>query len=104
MHRGSGEAVVFRRADGSRFLRLENFQVTAGPDLHVVLVRHPDPDSAKQVRQDGPLFLGMLKAVKGTQEYEIPADARLADYGSVVVYCKIFDVLFTPAPLKAVGG
>lgn len=104
MHRGTGNAVVYRRPDGSRFLRFENFKVTAGPDLHVVLVRHPDPDSAAQVRQGNPVYLGMLKAVEGTQEYEIPAAVRLADFGSVVVYCKIFDVLFAPAALVGVGG
>jgi hypothetical protein len=35
VHSGSGTATLYRRADGSRFVRLENFSVEAGPDLFV---------------------------------------------------------------------
>ena len=36
-HRGSGQATIYRGPDGSRVLRLENLDVTNGPDLHVII-------------------------------------------------------------------
>ena len=36
-HKGSGDATIYRGPDGSHLLRLENFEVTNGPDLHVIL-------------------------------------------------------------------
>lgn len=36
-HQGSGTVTVYQAADGSLLLRLEDFRVTNGPDLHVLL-------------------------------------------------------------------
>ena len=103
LHRGTGDALVYKRADGSLLLRLDNFRVTAGPDLFVYLVKHPKPGNAKDVKQ-GFLSVARLKSNAGAQEYEIAAGTRLADYGSVVVYCQIFGVLFSAAPLNTIAG
>ena len=37
-HQGSGTATIYELEDGSHVLRLEDFEVTNGPDLHVLLV------------------------------------------------------------------
>ncbi|NIT79521.1 MAG: DM13 domain-containing protein, partial [Thermoplasmata archaeon] len=42
-HQGSGQARIFVLADGTRLLRLEDFMVTNGPDLHVLLATEPSP-------------------------------------------------------------
>jgi hypothetical protein len=44
--------------------------------------------------------LGPLKGNIGDQNYVIPGDVNLADYKSVVVWCKQFGVLFSAADLK----
>lgn len=48
-HQGSGEATIYRGPDGSHLLHLENFKVTNGPDLHVILSPSPAPESRDDV-------------------------------------------------------
>lgn len=96
-HRGSGTATIYELEDGSRVLRLEDFEVTNGPDLHVLLVPNPDPSGRDDVA--GYLDLGELKGNIGSQNYEIPDDVDLSQYGSVVIYCVPFHVLFSTATL-----
>ena len=100
-HRGSGTATIYELEDGSRVLRLEDFEVTNGPDLHVLLVPHPDPSGRDDVT--GYLDLGELKGNIGSQNYEIPDDVDLSEYGSVVIYCVPFHVLFSTASLTPQG-
>ena len=77
-HQGSGEATIYRAPDGSHLLRLENFQVTNGPELHVILSPNPAPESRDDVHQPGYLDLGSLKGNVGNQNYEIPADVDVS--------------------------
>jgi Electron transfer DM13 len=44
--------------------------------------------------------LGRLRALKGSQNYPIPAGVDLADFGSVVIWCERFGVLISPATLE----
>ncbi len=100
VHRGSGRAKIYRLADGSELLRLEDFKVTNGPALVVYLARHPNPTRAADVKL-GFYSLGELKGNVGNQNYRIPADVAASEYGSVVIWCELFDVLFSPAVLNA---
>ena len=102
-HKGSGQAIIYRGPDGSHLLRLENLSVTNGPDLHVLLSPHPDPQSRDQVKHPGYVDLGKLKGNKGNQNYEIPAEVDVSIQGSVVIYCKPFSVIFSVAPLQDVS-
>lgn len=100
-HPGEGTATVYELADGSRVLRLEDFEVINGPQLHVWLVPpDPVPDTVGREIPDY-VDLGPLKGNIGDQNYEIPADLDLADYGSVVIWCVPFRVPFNAAPLSA---
>ena len=102
-HQGSGEATIYRGPDGSHLLRLENFEVTNGPDLHVILSPSPAPESQDDVHQPGYVDLGSLKGNIGNQNYEIPADADLNALSSVVIYCSPFHVVFSVALLEPAG-
>ncbi len=102
-HQGSGEATIYRGPDGSHLLRLENFQVTNGPDLHVILSPNPAPESRDDVHQPGYVDLGSLKGNVGNQNYEIPADVDVDALSSVIIYCSPFHVVFSVAPLKKAG-
>ena len=99
IHKGSGEAIIYRSEDGSHLLRLENLNVTNGPDLHVLLSPHPNPDNRDEVKAPGYFSLGPLKGNRGNQNYALPADQDPAAVGSVIVYCVPFQVIFTIAPL-----
>ena len=102
-HRGSGRATIYLSADGNTLLRLEDFSVTNGPGLHVLLSAHPDPKSRDDVRDEAFIDLGNLKANMGNQNYEIPSDIDVAQYHSVVIYCVPFQVVFSVAPLNPDG-
>ena len=98
-HLGKGQALVYQLADGSRILRLQDFEVDNGPDLHVYLVPiNPVLDSVG-VEIPGSVDLGKLKGNIGDQNYEIPADLNLSQYQSVVIWCQPFRVPFIAAPL-----
>ena len=97
-HKGSGTATLYRLPDGALVLRFEEFSVTNGPDLRVLLSKHPDPETSEQVKGQGYVELARLKGNLGNQNYEAPADA--ADYRSVVIYCRPFQVVFSVAPLS----
>ena len=91
-HKGSGQATIYRGPDGSHLLRLDDFKVTNGPDLHILLSSHPDPMDRDE-----------LKGNIGSQNYPIPDDLDIAAQMSVVIYCKPFHVMFSVAPLKDTG-
>ena len=97
-HTGTGTATIYEVEPGSRILRLEDFEVTNGPDLHVLLVPHADPKSRDDVV--GYVDLGSLKGNVGDQNYEIPPGLDLSEFGSVVIYCQPFHVLFSVAGLS----
>jgi len=97
VHQGSGTGTVYRLEDGSAVLRLEDFEVTNGPDLHVLLVPDSNPGSREDVL--GYLDLGSLKGNIGDQNYPIPDDVDIGEYGSVVIYCQPFHVIFSVATL-----
>mgnify|MGYP006425334415 CR=1 FL=1 len=94
-HKGSGTANVYDLTDDGGLLRLEDFNVTNGPDLRVLLVKSTDGNL-----DDGYIELAKLKGNKGDQNYDIASDINLDDYNSVVIYCKPFHVTFSTASLK----
>ncbi len=98
-HRGKGQATIYRGADGTLLLRLEELDVTNGPDLHVILSPHMDPDNPSQTKTEGYIDLGKLKGNRGNQNYPIPSDVNIGIFGSVVIYCEPFSVVFSVAPL-----
>ena len=102
-HKGSGQAVIYRAADGSHLLRLENFRVTNGPELHVLLTPAADIKSRDELTSAGYVDLGKLKGNIGNQNYPIPQDVPLVNPRSVVIYCLPFQVVFSVAALMAEG-
>ena len=99
-HKGEGSATLYTLPDGSNVLRLEDFRVTNGPDLRVILASHPDPMSRGNVHSGEYVELGKLKGNIGNQNYTLPDGLSPDDYNSVIIYCKPFQVLFSVAPLS----
>lgn len=98
VHQGSGEATIYELADGKHLLRFEEFDVTNGPDLHVLLATSAAPTSSSDLGEY--IDLGSLKGNQGNQNYEIPADADVSQYQSIVIYCMPFHVVFSTATLQ----
>ncbi len=97
-HQGKGDALIYQTPDGGYFLRLENFEVTNGPQLNVILGVDENPYNHATLGDY--LDLGPLKGNIGDQNYVIPAGTDLSEYGSVVIYCVPFRAIFAIAPIK----
>ncbi|MDE2780816.1 MAG: DM13 domain-containing protein [Chloroflexota bacterium] len=102
-HRGSGTATIYQVPDGGHVLRFEDFMVTNGPDLRVLLAEPGDPMSRDELQSGGYTHLAKLKGNIGNQNYEIPADIDLSEQNSVIIYCMPFHVIFSVAPLEKAG-
>ncbi len=98
IHKGSGTATIYQLADNSRILRFENFSVTNGPDLRVILTVRSTPRKPEEVGTDY-IELGQLKGNIGNQNYAVPAEVDLNVYKGVVIYCLPFQVIFSTASL-----
>lgn len=88
-HSVQGSALVLNDGTKQRFLRLDGFQSTNGPDLKVYL------------RADDGTYvsLGELKGNIGNQNYEIKPEVDLKKYHTVQIWCERFSVLFGDAKL-----
>jgi hypothetical protein len=93
-HQGAGNALLLETASGAHL-------VTNGPDLEVWLVEDPRPLSSGAVNASNWVSLGRLKGNIGDQTYQIPADVDVTRFGSVVIWCEQFGVLFAWAALEA---
>lgn len=97
-HKGSGVATLYRAPDGTYLLRFEEFVVTNGPDLHVILSPSAAPTGHASLGDY--IDLGSLKGNIGDQNYTLPADFDPTLYKSVVIYCLPFQVIFATATLE----
>ncbi len=96
IHYGRGRVTVY--AD---LLHLaDDFTVGPGPAFHVYLVPQKTVTPDTKVAQTMFVDLGRLRAFKGSQVYPIPEGVDLKNYGSVVIWCKQFGVLISPATLS----
>lgn len=99
IHKGNGNATIYAVGDGKHVVRFEDFRTTNGPALVVYLAKHPSPTEASHVKDGGYLSLGKLKGNVGNQNYVIPNGTNVDEYNSVVIWCELFGVLFSPAAL-----
>ena len=93
--------------NGSPVLELgDDFQTSEmGPDLVVILHRSDDvigstEPPAYPLQEGDYIFLAELQEFRGAQSYPIPADVNLADYQSVVIWCRRFNATFGAATLQ----
>lgn len=100
VHKGSGKATLYGLPGGRHLVRFEDFRTTNGPALVVYLAKHPAPTQASDVTDGGFVNLGKLKGNVGNQNYEVPEGTDAAEYHSVVIWCELFGVLFSPASLQ----
>ncbi len=103
-HKGSGSVTLYRLPDGTHLLRFEDFRVTNGPQLHVLLANHADPVNRDDLQDAGYVDLGGLKGNVGNQNYEIGTNIAVDSVKSIVIYCKPFHVVFSTATLSSEGN
>ncbi|HUQ62748.1 MAG TPA: DM13 domain-containing protein [Acidimicrobiales bacterium] len=86
-HEASGDAAVYRLADGTAFVRLEGIDVQNGPDYVLYLVPGADRESPGSGTS-----LGDLKGNRGSQNYEVPNGVDLSGQNTVLIWCRAFSV------------
>ncbi len=75
---------------------LNDVAITNAPDVHIYLSK----DTGGRYAEANTVYLGPLKATNGSFNYEVPASVDLAQYKSVVVWCRAFTTLITWADLR----
>ena len=84
--------------DGKQYIEFsDDFEVSEGPDLKVIL--HTDPTVESSIAEEDYVNLAPIKSFTGTQRYEVPEDVDLDDYASVAIWCEEFNVTFSYAEL-----
>jgi hypothetical protein len=100
VHWGKGGVELLDGPGGERLVYLQpDFEVGPGPRFHVYLVDRTDVRSNGDFPLQTAVDLGRLRAFKGSQVFPIPTAIDVAKVGSIVVWCKEFGVLITPADL-----
>ena len=98
IHNGSGKITIFQLPDNTRIMRFEDFHVTNGPGLHVILTRKSEPRTAADVGSDY-VDLGPLKGNVGNQNYSVPTEVDFSEYQGIVIYSVPFGVVFSTAEI-----
>lgn len=89
---------------GHRYLELDAAFITSnmGPDLHVLLDSATQPPKS-YTNLGSAINLGKLHAASGVQRYPIPDAIDLANFSTVVVWCRMANATFGYAPLTLVS-
>jgi hypothetical protein len=97
---GAWGTVWHVNVDGKVVLRFaEDFRAVNGPALEVILTESAEP--TRQEIAEG-YKLADLKALEGTQEYQIPSDIELDSYQTVAIYGRDLDAVWATAELPEI--
>ena len=100
VHWGKGRVRLYRDNNGKTVVFLDkDFEVGPGPRFHVYLADNAAIRNNDDFKTAKSLDLGRLRAFRGSQIYRVPAGTDVAAYQSVVIWCKEFGVLISPATL-----
>jgi len=95
---GSGTVRLYQFPDNTRVLRLEDFRVTNGPNLHIYLTRNPEPREPEDIGTDY-IDLGELKANTGNQNYPVPIEVDFSVYRGVIIYSASLNIVYSSASM-----
>jgi hypothetical protein len=98
-HTGRGTVNLYQVQELGLVVRLEDFEVEDGPDLHVYLTSQDPVENRTGIDLPDGLDLGVLRGLTGDQNYELPEGIDLNNYRSIVIWCVPYQVPFAAAPL-----
>lgn len=80
---------------GQTIFRLsDDFKTKSGPDLKLFLSPKTVGTVTGRTAKENAIRLGELKSNRGTQDYVIPANIDLSQFGSVLIHCEAFSKLW----------
>lgn len=98
--RTSGTVKVIKKADGLWLALGPDFRTGFGPDVFVLVHKQGKP---KNYAKSQYINLGMLTKFKGGSLFKLPADAKLSDYKSIVIWCRKFNITFGHGAIDLAG-
>ena len=98
---GTGTVKVYRLADGSHAVRLEDFFVTANSDLELQFSPLEAPRTTKQVT-DNPRSpsIASLDVTTGSLNFAVPASVDPTQFRSFVIWCEVANSAYSAATLR----
>lgn len=101
----TGSVHIFRE-NGKNYLELDPAFKTSnlGPDLYVILHRSDNVLASSQppaypLKASDYVTLNRLQKYSGAQRYPLADNSKLANYQSVVIWCRTFNATFGTAKL-----
>ncbi|TVR20639.1 MAG: hypothetical protein EA396_10260 [Anaerolineaceae bacterium] len=92
-----GDLFVYAYPDDRYLFRIEEFIITNGPDLVLILSNTQKPLSADQFGRDY-IEIAPLRSNIGNMNYEL-RDININDYRSLVIYDRRYNMIYAFAPL-----
>ena len=98
---GTGTVNVYRLADGSHAVRLDNFFVTANSDLELQFSPLEAPRTTEQVTGNPrSRSIASLDVTTGSLNFAVPADVDPTRYRSFVIWCEVANSAYSAATLR----
>jgi hypothetical protein len=95
----AGTITIYQQPDQKRILRIENFNSTRAPDVHLIFTRNPDPLDERGVGVDY-VDLGELKGNFGNQTYDVPQGVNFSVYPILALYSVEHKLVISTATLR----
>jgi hypothetical protein len=96
---GSGKVTVYRLADGSHALRLEDFFVSPNVDLELRFSTLEAPHSTSEYTAAPNVKVAPLDITAGSMNFTVPPDVDPSKYRSLVVWCPLVTSAYAAATL-----
>lgn len=88
------------KENGQTIFRVsDDFKTKNGPDLKLFLSPKTVSGATGATATQDAIRLGVLRSNKGGQDYIIPANIDLSQYGSILIHCEAFSKLWGGANL-----
>ena len=97
---GQGTARIYRLADGTYALRLDNFYVTPNTDFIIRLSVLQHPTSTPEFISNRYADVSPLPITAGSFNFQLPASINPATYHSVVIWCNRLTSAYAGASLQ----
>lgn len=97
---GSGGVTIYRLADGTYTLRLENFYVAPNVDLEIRLSPLAAPQTTDQFTSAPSATVTRLDVTAGSMNFAVPKEVDPRQYRSVVIWCPPLRSAYAAATLR----
>lgn len=95
----TGAVTVYRLADGTHALRLDDFYVTPNVDLEIHLSPLEAPQTTEEFMAAPSVEVAPLDVTAGSMNFAVPAEVDPSQYRSVVIWCPLINSAYAGASL-----